>query len=51
MALGVGDRLPSATLSRMGENGPEAVSLDDLSKGRKIVIFGLPGAFTGTCST
>lgn len=51
MALGVGDRLPSATLSRMGDNGPEAVSLDDLSKGRKIVIFGLPGAFTGTCST
>lgn len=35
----------------MGENGPEAVDLATLTTGRKVVIFGLPGAYTGTCTT
>ena len=35
----------------MGANGAEAVKLSDKLKGRKVVIFGLPGAYTGTCST
>lgn len=51
MAISVGDRLPEADLLQMGENGPETVSLSDKLAGRKVVIFGLPGAFTGTCST
>lgn len=35
----------------MGENGPEIVKLSDKLAGRKVVVFGLPGAFTGPCST
>ena len=51
MMISKGDKLPTATLSRMGENGPEPVKLDDRIKGRKVVIFGLPGAYTGTCTS
>ena len=51
MTIQPGDTLPDATLLRMGDKGPEGVSLADKLKGRKVVIFGLPGAFTGTCST
>lgn len=51
MTLAVGERFPDATLARMGANGPELVQLSDLMKGRTIVLFGLPGAYTGPCST
>lgn len=51
MTLSVGDTLPDATLSKLGDAGPEGVSLASLTKDRKVVLFGLPGAFTGTCST
>ena len=37
--------------ARMGASGPEEVALADLIGGGKAVIFGLPGAFTGTCTT
>ena len=50
MTIAVGDRLPDVGLLRTGENGPEEVRLADLTAGRKVVIFGLPGAFTKTCS-
>ncbi len=49
--LSKGDTLPDASLSTMGENGPERVSLANKTKGRKVVVFGLPGAFTGTCTS
>jgi peroxiredoxin len=51
MTLSVGDRLPEATLQRMGPDGPEEVALASLTEGRKVVIFALPGAYTGTCTT
>ncbi len=51
MTIAVGDRLPAATLTRVGEKGPEPVALAGVLKGRKVAIFGLPGAYTGTCST
>lgn len=51
MTLATGERLPEATLARMGADGPELVQLSDLLKGRKVVLFGLPGAYTGPCST
>ncbi|PZQ97875.1 MAG: peroxiredoxin [Cereibacter sphaeroides] len=51
MTISVGDKLPEATLLHIGADGPAKVSLSDLSKGRKLVIFGLPGAYTGTCTT
>ena len=50
MSISVGDRLPEATLLRMGPDGPEQVSLSERTRGRKVVMFGLPGPFTGTCS-
>ena len=51
MAISQGDILPDATLSFMGDEGPATVQLSEQTKGRKIVIFALPGAFTGTCTT
>ena len=50
MAIGVGDSVPQVTLAVMGESGPEQVSTNDLFKGKKVVAFALPGAFTPTCS-
>ncbi|WP_208347642.1 peroxiredoxin [Pseudaestuariivita rosea] len=49
MALSKGDTLPDATLTRIGADGPETVQISDLTKGRKVVIFAVPGAFTPTC--
>ena len=51
MTISVGDKLPQANLLQMGANGDETVALGDKLAGRKVVIFGLPGAFTGTCTT
>ena len=51
MTISVGDTLPAATLLRMGANGPEAVDLAAMVKGRKVVIFAVPGAYTGVCTT
>lgn len=50
MTISTGDTLPDATLLRMGEDGPEQVRLSELTSGRKVVIFGLPGAYTGVCT-
>jgi len=51
MAISQGDTLPDATLVYMGDEGPATVALSDKTKGRKVVIFALPGAYTGVCST
>ncbi len=51
MAISVGDTLPDANFLMMTEEGPASVNLTDKTSGRKVVIFGLPGAYTGTCST
>lgn len=49
MTIAPGDTLPEATLVKLGASGPEAVSLADHAKGKKVVIFAVPGAFTPTC--
>ena len=49
MTIAPGDTLPEATLVKLGAEGPEAVSLADHAKGKKVVIFAVPGAFTPTC--
>ncbi len=49
MTLSTGDKIPDATLIQLGENGPENISLSDKLKGRKVVIFAVPGAYTPTC--
>jgi peroxiredoxin len=57
MTIKVGDRLPEATLTEFVEVegngcslGPNAFKVSELTRGKKIVVFGLPGAFTPTCS-
>lgn len=49
MTIAPGDTLPEATLVKMGADGPEPVSLADHAKGKKVVVFAVPGAFTPTC--
>lgn len=51
MTISEGSKLPAASLQQMGANGPEAVDLAAKLAGRKVVIFGLPGAYTGTCTS
>ena len=50
MTIQVGDSIPSATLSIMTADGPSAITTDDIFKGKTVALFGLPGAFTPTCS-
>ncbi|MGO4477118.1 peroxiredoxin [Massilia sp. 2TAF26] len=57
MTIQIGDRLPEATLSEFIETetegcslGPNTFNVADLVKGKTIAIFGLPGAYTPTCS-
>jgi peroxiredoxin len=57
MTIAIGDRLPEATLTEFVEVegngcalGPNAFKVSDLVRGKTIAIFGLPGAFTPTCS-
>jgi len=49
MTISIGDRLPDVTLTQMGDEGPAPVALADKTKGRKTVLFAVPGAFTPTC--
>ena len=55
--LKVGDKLPSGTLQEFFDVegngcalGPNSFEIDQLTAGKKIAVFALPGAFTPTCS-
>jgi glutaredoxin/glutathione-dependent peroxiredoxin len=49
MTIKVGDRVPNGTFTVMTADGPKAKTTDELFKGRKVVLFAVPGAFTPTC--
>jgi glutaredoxin/glutathione-dependent peroxiredoxin len=49
MAIKVGDRLPNATFMTMTPDGPKPKTTDEIFKGKKVVLFAVPGAFTPTC--
>ena len=57
MTIAIGQALPNVTLYEFIEEetpgctvGPNAFQVSDMVKGKKIIIFGLPGAYTPTCS-
>lgn len=50
MPIKAGDKIPSVTLTHMTPDGPKPITSDELFKGKKVVLFALPGAFTPTCS-
>ncbi len=50
MTIKAGDAIPSAKLMQGTAEGPKEISTEDLFKGKTVVLFGVPGAFTPTCS-
>jgi len=50
MSIALGDSLPDATLLRMTDRGPEEISLRGRTSGHSVVMVGLPGPFTDTCT-
>jgi peroxiredoxin len=51
MTIAVGDRLPEAIFLEKGVEGIAPVTGKSLFAGRRVVLFGVPGAYTGVCST
>tara|TARA_B110000438_G_C15728513_1_gene613169 strand:+ start:600 stop:1082 length:483 start_codon:yes stop_codon:yes gene_type:complete len=50
MTISVGDKIPVVDLNIMTDDGPQTLSTNEIFTGKKIALFGLPGAFTRTCS-
>jgi glutaredoxin/glutathione-dependent peroxiredoxin len=49
VAIKAGDRMPAGTFKRMTKEGPKDLTTDELFKGKRVVLFSVPGAFTPTC--
>lgn len=50
MTIKIGDTIPSMKLMQATAEGPKEISTDEIFKGKKVVMFAVPGAFTPTCS-
>jgi len=50
MSIGVGDRIPAVSVKHKRGDAIEDIEMAELFSGKKVVLFGLPGAFTPTCS-
>jgi len=50
MTIKAGAKIPAASLKTMSAEGMQTITTDELFKGKKVVLFALPGAFTPTCS-
>ena len=50
MSIKVGDKLPEATFTVMGPDGPQPLASAELFGGKTVALFAVPGAFTPTCS-
>ncbi|GAB3273874.1 peroxiredoxin [Parahaliea aestuarii] len=50
MTIKAGDTIPAATLKTMGAEGPVDITTDEIFKGKKVLLFAVPGAFTPGCS-
>jgi peroxiredoxin len=51
MAIAIGERIPDVRLKTVTGEGVWEVSTAEICRGKKVVLFGVPGAYTGTCST
>ena len=49
MTIKVGESVPSGSFTVMTAEGPKPMTTDELFKGKKVVLFAVPGAFTPTC--
>jgi peroxiredoxin len=49
MTIEVGDKMPEGKFTRMTQDGPAKLTTDELFKGKTVVLFSVPGAFTPTC--
>lgn len=49
MTIKVGDKMPAGTITQATKDGPQKINAEDYFKGRKVVLFSVPGAFTPTC--
>jgi peroxiredoxin (alkyl hydroperoxide reductase subunit C) len=50
MTIKVGDAIPSVKVMQATAEGPKEVDTAELLRGKTAVLFGVPGAFTPTCS-
>ena len=50
MAIKVGEKVPSAKLKTMKDGKMQDITTDEIFRGKKVVLFAVPGAFTPTCS-
>ncbi len=50
MTIKVGETIPSMKLMQGTSEGPKEISTDEIFRGKKVVMFAVPGAFTPTCS-
>ena len=50
MTIKAGTKIPASSLKTMSAEGMQTITTDELFKGKKVVLFALPGAFTPTCS-
>jgi peroxiredoxin len=50
MSINNGERLPEGTFMTMSASGPAPLGTDEVFKGKRVVLFSVPGAFTPTCS-
>ena len=51
MSIDIGQPLPAATLKQMTDDGIKDISVADIVAGRKVILFGLPGAYTPVCTS
>src|SRR6202161_842501 len=49
MTIKAGDKMPEGKFTRMSKEGPQKLTTDELFKGKTVVLFSVPGAFTPTC--
>ena len=49
MSISVGDRLPEATFKILTSEGPSDITVSEVFSGKKVALFGVPGAYTPTC--